>query len=86
VLVDPHRPAAPAVVVPDERARRPGRGAWIHPRIECLDLAERRKAVSRSLRVSGPVDTGAVRALLASADEHRRPASAGSHGKQVEKR
>ena len=40
-----------ARVVPDPRLRLPGRGAWLHPTPECLDLAVRRKAFGRALRV-----------------------------------
>lgn len=36
----------------DERAVLPGRGAWLHPTPECLELAQRRKAFARALRVS----------------------------------
>ncbi len=52
------------VVVPDLTGAMGGRGAHLHPTIACLDLAERRKAVSRALRVQGPVDLRAVRAYL----------------------
>ncbi|SDP41954.1 Protein of unknown function [Nakamurella panacisegetis] len=40
------------VITPDPRHRLPGRGAWLHPRAECLDLAERRRAFGRALRFS----------------------------------
>ena len=40
----------------------PGRGAWIHPALACLELAERRRAVPRALRVAGPLDVSDVRA------------------------
>ncbi len=49
---------------PDLRLRRPGRGAWLHPSPDCLDLAIRRRAFPRALRVSGPLDTGAVLAAV----------------------
>ncbi|MGI9003538.1 MAG: YlxR family protein [Pseudonocardia sp.] len=52
------------VLTPDPRRRLPGRGAWVHPAPECLDRAERRSAFPRALRVSGPLDTAAVRAYL----------------------
>lgn len=41
------------VVVPDPEAREPGRGAYLHPRLPCLDLATRRRAFGRALRVHG---------------------------------
>jgi predicted RNA-binding protein YlxR (DUF448 family) len=51
-------------LLPDLRARLPGRGAHLHPRPDCLQAAERRKAFPRALRVPGPLDTAAVRRLL----------------------
>ena len=38
-------------VVVDENASRPGRGAWLHRRPECLELAITRRAFPRALRV-----------------------------------
>ncbi|WP_181784077.1 YlxR family protein [Pseudonocardia pini] len=55
--------------VPDPRGRLPGRGAWLHPRPECLDRAERRSAFPRALRVPGPLDLGKVRSYLAAYGE-----------------
>ena len=43
--------ASPAVC-PDPDGRAPGRGAHLHPTTECLDLAVRRRAFTRALRVS----------------------------------
>ncbi|MBY6060812.1 YlxR family protein [Microbacterium esteraromaticum] len=40
----------------DERAVLPGRGAWLHPTVECLQAAQRRRAFARALRV--PVTFG----------------------------
>jgi predicted RNA-binding protein YlxR (DUF448 family) len=45
-----------SVVVPDPRRTAPGRGAWLHPDPACLDLARRRSAFGRALRIAGPVD------------------------------
>jgi predicted RNA-binding protein YlxR (DUF448 family) len=53
----------PAVVV-DVRRALPGRGAWLHPDVHCLELAERRRAFPRALRIAGPLDTSAVRVHL----------------------
>ncbi|HEY3438830.1 MAG TPA: YlxR family protein [Actinotalea sp.] len=36
----------------DRGRSRPGRGAWLHPDLTCLDLAERRRAFPRALRVA----------------------------------
>jgi predicted RNA-binding protein YlxR (DUF448 family) len=61
------------VAVPDPRHRLAGRGAWLHPDLSCLDLAERRRAFSRALRREGPLDLTALRAFLAAG----RPAPPG---------
>ena len=39
-------------VVPDPTATAPGRGAHLHPTTECYELAVRRKALPRALRIS----------------------------------
>jgi predicted RNA-binding protein YlxR (DUF448 family) len=59
-------PAVSRVVVaePDERRRLPGRGAWLHPSPDCLDLAVRRRAFARALRVPGPLDTTALAVVI----------------------
>ncbi|MCV2396118.1 YlxR family protein [Actinotalea sp. M2MS4P-6] len=36
----------------DPGRSRPGRGAWLHPDQHCLELAERRRALPRALRVA----------------------------------
>lgn len=41
---------ADGVLVVDAAARRPGRGAWLHPERACCELAVRRGGFSRSLR------------------------------------
>ncbi|MGH3764015.1 MAG: YlxR family protein [Pseudonocardiaceae bacterium] len=51
-------------LVPDPRRRHPGRGAWLHPDLGCLRLAERRRAFSRALRFAGELDTVAVHTFL----------------------
>lgn len=52
-------------VVTDERKALPGRGAWVHPTTACLDLAVRRRAVPRALRVTVPLDLTEVRQAVA---------------------
>ncbi|MEL7976135.1 YlxR family protein [Isoptericola sp. F-RaC21] len=52
----------------DVRGSLPGRGAWIHPTSACLALAERRRAVPRALRVTGPLDLSGVRDYLEQRD------------------
>jgi hypothetical protein len=66
--------AVEGVLVPDPRGRRPGRGAHVHPDPACVDLAERRRAFPRALRVPGPLDTGALRAWLAGEGDRGVPA------------
>lgn len=46
---------------PDSAARRPGRGAWLHPTARCLDLALRRRALVRALGRSGSPSVQALR-------------------------
>ncbi|MFN8076966.1 MAG: YlxR family protein [Kineosporiaceae bacterium] len=56
-------------VLPDPRRRLPGRGASLHPRPRCLELAERRRAFPRALRHVGPaLVLAAVRGYLSEAD------------------
>ena len=40
-------------VVPDPAATAPGRGAHLHPTTACYELAVRRRAFARALRVTG---------------------------------
>ena len=47
--------------VPDPRGTLPGRGAYVHPALVCLDLAVRRRAFPRAFRAPGPLDTAALR-------------------------
>ncbi|MEW1698666.1 YlxR family protein [Streptomyces sp. NPDC093249] len=47
--------------VPDHRGTLPGRGAYLHPAVTCLDLAVRRRAFPRAFRLQGPLDTAALR-------------------------
>lgn len=37
-------------VVTDEAAVLPGRGAWLHPRSQCVETALKRRALGRALR------------------------------------
>jgi predicted RNA-binding protein YlxR (DUF448 family) len=58
---------------PDPAARRSGRGAYLHPRANCLEIALRRKAFPRALRVPGPLDASEVTAFVAAADRSPEP-------------
>ena len=51
-------------VVADPSATLPGRGAWLHPVDECLDLALQRRAFGRALKVQEALDPTAIRAAL----------------------
>ena len=59
-----------AAVVPDLHGRMPGRGAWLHPDPACVELAVRRRAFGRALRVSAPLDPAPVSAYVARFDPH----------------
>ncbi|WP_165069068.1 YlxR family protein [Marisediminicola senii] len=37
-------------IVADPSATLPGRGAWVHPTVDCVDTALKRKAFGRALR------------------------------------
>lgn len=52
-------------VVPDPTSTLPGRGAHLHPTTECYDLAVRRKAFGRALRVTTGLSSAPVGDYLA---------------------
>jgi len=52
------------VVLPDPAATAQGRGAHLHPTTDCLDLAVRRKAFGRALRVPSGLCSTAVEVHL----------------------
>jgi len=60
-------------VVPDPRGRMPGRGAYVHTDPGCLDLAERRRAFPRALRLEGTLDTSALRAYIETRSQEPPP-------------
>jgi len=64
--------AVDGVLHPDPRHRLPGRGAWLHPDLGCLEAAERRRAFGRALRLTGQPDSTKVRALLTSPEPESR--------------
>ena len=51
-------------IVPDPQARQPGRGAYLHPSLACYELALRRRAFPRALRVPGSLDTAPLASYL----------------------
>uniref|UniRef100_UPI0025CEFC9B YlxR family protein n=1 Tax=uncultured Aeromicrobium sp. TaxID=337820 RepID=UPI0025CEFC9B len=64
VRVVARREGAAWSVLPDLRGTLPGRGAYLHPSPECLDLAIRRRAFGRALRVEGRLTTEALGTLF----------------------
>lgn len=50
--------------VPDPRGTLPGRGAYVHPAVVCLDLAVRRRAFPRALRSRSALDTAELRKVV----------------------
>ncbi|MDR2567328.1 MAG: YlxR family protein [Bifidobacteriaceae bacterium] len=54
---------SPALLVVDLRNGSPGRGAWLHPRRQCVDRAISRKVWVRAFRHQGGVDVGALHGL-----------------------
>lgn len=69
VVADPDDPGR---VIADPARCLPGRGAWITPTLEALELAEQRRAFARTLRLSTLVDVSHVREYLSS-DSHQDP-------------
>ena len=53
-----------SLVVADPGARAPGRGAYLHPTLACLEFAVRRRALARALRVRGSPSTSPLRDYL----------------------
>ncbi|MDH6144810.1 MULTISPECIES: YlxR family protein [Kitasatospora] len=57
--------AVEGVCVPDPRATLPGRGAYLHLDLACLDLAVRRRALPRAFKAHGALDTDPLREHVA---------------------
>jgi uncharacterized protein len=51
-------------IVPDVTFQLPGRGAYLHPSLACLERAERRKAFPRAFRRAAPLPTSKVAEFL----------------------
>ena len=84
--------AAGGSIVPDPRARQPGRGAYLHPCLACYELAQRRRAFSRALRVPGSLEVAPLASYLSRLDVPEIPSlpetlgtTENLYGKQVEK-
>ena len=65
-------PDVPGRVLADPGRKLPGRGAWITPSMDAVELAEQRRAFAfgRALRLSTAVDLGHVRTYLASSQSN----------------
>jgi uncharacterized protein len=59
-------------IVADPAARRPGRGAYVHPSVDCVERARRRRAIPRALRAKGPLADGGLVRYLADEDCRRQ--------------
>ena len=57
--------AVEGALTPDPAGRLPGRGASVHLDPRCVDLAEKRRAFPRALRLAGPLDVTPVREHVA---------------------
>ena len=51
-------------LLPDPTRRAPGRGAHLHPAPDCLELALRRRAFPRALRVTGGLGSTRLEAYV----------------------
>jgi len=58
--------AAGDELIPDVAMRLPGRGAYLHPSLACLERAQRRKAFPRALRLSAGLPAPRVAEYLSS--------------------
>src|SRR5579859_8014624 len=52
-------------ILPDPQARLPGRGAYLHPCLACLELACRRRAFPRALRTERPLGVAELSEFIA---------------------
>ena len=56
-------------VVVDVSATMTGRGAWVHPTVECIENSIKRRAFGRALRVSEALDASRLLAQVGSPPE-----------------
>ena len=59
--------AGDGALVPDPAGRAPGRGAHLHPTLECLELALRRRAFTRALKAGEGLASEELRTYLTAA-------------------
>jgi len=65
----------PPRLTPDPDRRLPGRGASVHLDPRCVDLADKRRAFPRALRLPGPLDVTPVREHVLAAAGQQEPDS-----------
>jgi predicted RNA-binding protein YlxR (DUF448 family) len=56
-------------VIVDASATMTGRGAWVHPTVECVENSIKRRAFGRALRVSDSLDTSGLLATVGAPPE-----------------
>ena len=56
-------------VVVDASATMTGRGAWVHPTVECIEISIKRRAFGRALRVSEALDSSGFLAAVGAPPE-----------------
>jgi len=61
--------AVEGVLLPDPGKRLPGRGAWLHHDLRCLEQAIRRRVFSRALRLGAAPDTSGLLRYLRDSTE-----------------
>ena len=83
VVLDERR--ADREVVPDPRGRLPGRGAYLHPTPDCLQLALRRRAFTRALRAEPGFSSAPVEEYVRELAEHQRASPVQHHPSSAEK-
>ncbi|WP_295624194.1 YlxR family protein [uncultured Corynebacterium sp.] len=70
-------------VVPDPRRRMPGRGAWITPTLDAWEVAQKRRAFGRALKVSAHADANPVREYLEHIEGHAATAPCGDGDRET---
>ena len=55
------------IAIPDQQQRLPGRGAYLHPRHQCLHQAESRRAFNRAFRLGDAIDLQQLRTEVGAA-------------------
>ncbi|HXH34613.1 MAG TPA: YlxR family protein [Plantibacter sp.] len=67
--------AGDGVLVADPAAQLPGRGAWVHPDVRCVEQAVQRRAFTRALRLASGLDAADLLAVVRASSETAGPAT-----------